>query len=205
MARMFPALRFAIIPAIPMPPKPSSPIKLMVSSSVYDKEPFLAQVDAVLTGYGYDVIMASRGKMFANPKLSTHENCLAAVKECHVFLGIISGHYGSEMGPKKVSITHMEMRRAIELNKRRWFLVHHDVTIASQLFEQFRYHGSGKKRRFAFARTPVLSDIRVLDLYDEVTKSETANWAQPYLDETSALQFLDKQFSDPERIRRILA
>src|SRR5690349_1959626 len=168
-----------------------APLKLMVSSSVYDKEPFLTQVDGVLSGYGYDVIMSSRGKMFANPKLSTFENCLAAVADCDLFVGIISGYYGTGQAPKqKVSITHMEMRRAIELNKLRWFLVHHDVKTASELFQQFRYRADGKKRRFRFAATSVLSDIRVLDLYDEVKNAEKGNWAHPYRDETSAFQFL---------------
>lgn len=186
------------------------PIKLMVSSSVYDKEPFLDQVDAMLSSYGYEVIMSGHGKMFVNSNLSNYENCLAAVEECDAFLGIISGHYGSgEVPGKKASITHLEMRHAVELNKLRWFLVHNDVMVARLLLNQFRFR-NGKKRRFKFEKTPVLSDIRVLDLYDEVIQAgvplqdRTGNWAQPYTDEASALTFLDRQFRDPGRIRKLL-
>lgn len=188
----------------------SPPIKVMVSSTVYDKGEFLAQVDGVLTGYGYEVIMSALGKMFVNPKLSNYQNCLVAVEECDVFLGIITGHYGSgEVPDENVSITHLEIRHAIRLNKLRWFLVHNDVEIARLLLKQFRFK-DGQKSNFTIGKNPVLSDIRVLDLCDEVRrmdealKSRTGNWTHEYRNEADAFRFIKTQFQEPAKIRGLM-
>lgn len=186
------------------------PIKLMVASSVYHQRPFLKQVFASLSAYGYEVWMSEASTVLVDPRKSNYENCLAAVEECDAFLGIMTGHYGSgEVPGEGVSITHLEMRRAIELNKLRWFLVHKDVTLARTLLQQLRFK-DGKKRKFKFQKTAVLDDIRVLDLYDEVIQTgvplhrRKGNWAQEFSDETEAFRFLHTQFCEREKVREKL-
>lgn len=191
--------------------KKSNAIHLMVSSTVYGSESFLTQIYATLTGFGYRVSMSHAGTVFANPQKSNFENCIAAVESCDAFLGIINGRYGSGREAEGLSITHLEMRRAVEMRKPRWFLVHHDVLVARVLLGQFRFKRDGKtKKKLAFQPTQVLDDIQVLDLYDEVVQmdiplaSRTGNWAQHYYTETDALRFIDAQFADPQRIHDIL-
>ncbi|WP_197062914.1 DUF4062 domain-containing protein [Hymenobacter sp. APR13] len=40
--------------------------------------------------------------MFVNSKVGNFANCIAAVEECDVFLGIITGNYGSGIEKKFV-------------------------------------------------------------------------------------------------------
>jgi hypothetical protein len=187
------------------------PIKVMVSSSVYYQRTFLKQVFGALTQFGYRVLMSDASTVFVDSDKSNYDNCIAAVKECDAFLGIITGHYGTgEVPGEGVSITHLEMRHAIELNKPRWFLVHKDVTLARTLLNQFRFRKDGTKRNLKFRETAVLDDIRVLDLYDEVIQvhvppdQRKGNWAQEFYEETDAMRYIHTQFGDPERIREHL-
>ncbi len=117
----------------------SRKLKLMVSSTVYGIESLLDQIYAILTGYGYEVWMSHKGTLPLDPHKTAFENCLSAVDSCDVFLGIITGRYGSGRVPGQASITHQEVVRAVESQKLRWFLVHYDVTIARQLLQQFRF------------------------------------------------------------------
>jgi len=185
-------------------------LKLMVSSTVHDKVDLLCQVYATLTTYGYEVWMSERGTLPILPGRTAVESCLMAIEECDLFLGILTGRYGSADGTS-LSITHQEFQRAIDLGKVRYFAVHNNVTVARQLLKQFRFDEHGNKHPHTFLKaTAILSDARVLDMYDLVIREDlplaerTDNWAQTYHRPEDLMTFLQAQFSDPTRFRRHL-
>lgn len=181
--------------------------KLMVSSSVYGHEGLLDQVFGVLAGYGFDVWMSHKGTIPVLFQATAFESCLRAVQDCDFFLGIITSRYGSGKDGEEQSITHLEIKRAVELGKPRVFLVHRDVVVARQLLRQFRYEKDGTKRdRSFFKPTAVIDDIRVIDMYEDAIREglplaeRTGNWAQTYDSPESLLLFLRSQFSNPEEL-----
>jgi hypothetical protein len=105
---------------------------IMVSSTVHGFEPLLDQVFAALQGFGYRVWMSHKGTIPVHSRNTAFQSCLEAVEHCDAFLGIITGRYGSGVASGERSITHQEIRRAVELDKLRWFLVHRDVTVARE-------------------------------------------------------------------------
>jgi hypothetical protein len=79
------------------------------------------------------------------------------------------------------------------------------------LLRQFWYREDGKPRRgFRFEKTPVLDDIRVLDMYQAAIRHDlelherTGNWVQEFFRHQDALQFVSAQFGDMQRIRELL-
>jgi hypothetical protein len=184
---------------------------VLVSSSVYyGNSTLLDQIYAVLTRFGYEVWMSHKGTMPVNSTATAFDNCLTAVERCDAFLGIITGWYGSGVEPGQIGITHKELLEAINQDKLRWFLAHQDVTLARQLLKQFRFNPDGTPKPLDFKSTPVLSDIRVLDMYESAIRNDlplarrTGNWVQPYSSDKEALQFVRTQFQ-PKRIRELLA
>lgn len=196
------------------------PFRLMVASSVYGFETDLDQICGVLQAYGYTVLNSRIGTISTHPNKSNLENCLDAVRQCDVFLGIVRPFYGSGIVGER-SITHQEMRLSIELNKPRWFLVHGNVTFARVLLKQFREFNLPKPwvpdrllkllgcTRFHFQRTAVMDDLRVIDMYEDVIRADqaiakrTGNWAQEFYTLTQALPYLQTVFSDIGRVRQI--
>ena len=85
------------------------------------------------------------------------------------------------------------------------------MTVARQLLKQFRFRSDGSKRRCGFQATPVLEDLRILDMYDEAIlqgvplPKRRAHWAQPFFTNEDALRFLRTTFSDMARVRQMLA
>ena len=180
----------------------ASPI-VMVSSSVYRFEDTLNKIYAVLRGFGYRVWMSHNNTLPVSSNFSNFDNCLRAVKRCDAFVGIIRGQYGSGKTSRIRSITHRELLKAIELNKRRWMFVDHDIEIARQLLKQFRYDNQGKKRKLNFTPTPYLDDIRVIDMYEDAMRVKiaftrrTGNWVQQYRSSEDLIKQIEAQLSNP--------
>lgn len=189
---------------MPAPPK----LKLMVASTVYHFEDQLRQICGILTGFGYEVWNSHIGTIRVHPGLSNQENCVAAARECDAFLGIIRPFYGSGIIGAH-SITHEECLEAIRQQKPRWFLVHRDVTFARQLLKPYLYNADGSRTAFQFKETCVMDDIRVVELYDDSVQSAVpaadrkGHWAQEFYLLEEALLYVDSQFKDAERVRRI--
>ncbi len=195
------------------PSTPNGRSTIMVSSAVYGLEEMLDQVFAALHSYGYSVWMSRAGTIPVHPRKSNFQNCIWAVENCDVFLGIITKRYGSGLQEKGFSITHREMLRAIQIKKPAWFLVDHDVVVARQLLKQFRFtkHRPPRKRNgFVFEPTPVLDDHRILEMYEAAMRVEiplaerTGNWVQEYVDTPKVLRFLEAQFSDVDELKAFL-
>jgi hypothetical protein len=174
-------------------------IKIMVSSTVYHFKTELEQLCSTLQGYEYQVLNSHIGTIYVPPGMSPQDACLAAVEECDFFFGIILPFYGS-------GITHLEFQRAIALNKPRGFLAHHDVAFSRQLLQQFMY-GTGGRTAFKLdKKTPVMDDLRVIDMYNEAVGDglplNKRLWAQEfYKFPLDGMPFIATQFGDEPRFR----
>lgn len=180
-------------------------LTVLVSSTVYGIEELLDRVYTLLTGFGYEVWMSHKGTVPVRSDRTAFENCLAAVEKCDLFLGIITPNYGSgqdKQKPNELSITHREVRRAIELKKPRWLLSHEHVVFAWSLLKNLgcKDNASRKKLSAAFKRTPILDDLRVLDLYEKAIVNELplserdGNWVQKFRSNDDGAQFVASQF-----------
>ncbi len=98
------------------------PYSVMVSSSVNDYEDTLIVLEGMLNGWGYDVMMSMRGTLKVNPHLHNFDNCLKAVEECDLFLGIIRPDCGTGRQGEGC-ITFEEFKQARKLNKPCWFVI----------------------------------------------------------------------------------
>jgi hypothetical protein len=180
-------------------------LKILVSSVVYGYEDLLESIYALLETFGYEVVMSHKGTVPIDPERSAMDNCLQNVETCDLFLGLILPKYGSgKETPDGLSITHREALKAIKLNKPRWFLVHEHVVIARQLLGPYRDQKQSEFKLNAgmeFQATPILSDLRVLDLYEAATlhdipdvANRRGNWVQPYGPDDDARLFASAQF-----------
>jgi hypothetical protein len=189
-------------------------IKILVASTVYGYQDQLAAIYTQLDSYGYDVLNSHMGTIYAGPENSNLENCLNAVDECDVFLGIIRPFYGSGV-IGETSITHEEVLRAIMKKKARWFLVDSKVTFTRQLLRngEIVHKNLGKKINFEdiIIRPNSMIDVRCINIYNEITKDKVpikerkGHWAQEYYDFPSMMRFIEAQFKGKEeRILRTI-
>lgn len=185
--------------------KKTRKIKIMVGSTVYGFQDQLSQIVAQLNTLGYDVLNSHYGSVKVNPLLSNLDNCLNAVKECDLFLGIIRPYCGTgNIGDK--NITFEEIKEAIRLKKPYWFLVHRDVVYTRLLF---------KKLKLKSGDEIVINDNRIFDklsieMYEFVIKNHlpvtlrNGNWAQEFYQLGDMMTYILAQFSDKDFVNEIL-
>ena len=173
----------------------------MVSSSVYGQEELLELIYSLLTTLGYEVWMSYKGTIPTNSDESSLESCLKAVENCDMFLGLITTNYGTTKDGE-ISATHSEFKRAIELNKRRWFLIHDRVVFARQILRKLGYKEKEERHKLdPQILVPYISDLCIFDMYeDALDKHEeegriTVRWVQEYDRDSDALLFAASQFS----------
>ncbi|HQN72337.1 MAG TPA: DUF4062 domain-containing protein [bacterium] len=175
---------------------------IMVSSTVYGIEELLEKIYSLLHSFDYEVWMSHKGTIPVLSKKTAFENCLDAVQNCDLFLGIITPFYGSGIdGENDVSITHMELRKAVELNKLRWLLSHDHVVFARNFLKNLGYDTSEKRKALKYKKSDVFGDLRVIDMYEEAILSQQplrdrkGNWVQKFDRDEDAQLFTTAQFS----------
>jgi hypothetical protein len=190
--------------------KKADKIKIMVGSTVYGYEDQLSAIVSLLITMGYEVISSHAGTVKVNPALSNLDNCLNAVNECDLFLGIIRPFYGSGNINEK-NITFEEFKRAVALKKPYWFLAHRDVVFARQLFKNIKPIEKNKNLLDVIEiKRNSIFDYRCLEVYDFVVKnsvpieSREGNWVQEFYRLDEALTYINAQFSDMENISNLI-
>ena len=184
---------------------------IMVSSTVYGIEELLDRVYTLLTAFGYEVWMSHKGTVPVFSDRSSFENCIAAVNKCDLFLGLITPYYGSGKDDTGLSISHHELRKAIEINKPRWLLAHDHVVFARKLFNDLGYRGEkGRKKLQLKENAFSISDLRIIDAYEEAIlqeeplKERQGNWVQKFQTDSGALLFATAQFSRYQEVEEFI-
>lgn len=189
---------------MPIAPKGANERKpvIMVSSTVYGIEELLEQIFGILNGAGFTVWMSHKGTVPVDPAKSNFENCLDAVENCDLFLGILTTRYGTGKDDETggLSITHREVRKALQRNIPRWFLAHHDLIFARSLIRDLGYKTADQRAKLKLTGGKLIDDLRVIDVYEEVIQAEKklrdrrGNWAQPFATPPDANIFVVAQF-----------
>jgi hypothetical protein len=190
-------------------------LKILVSSTVYGIEELLDRVYVLLTAFGYEVWMSHKGTVPVFSDRTAFENCLAAVEKCDLFLGIITPTYGSGQDPHKPdepSITHLEILKAIGLKKPRWLLAHDHVVFARLLLNNLDFKGKEGRKGLKIKKTPILDDLRVLDLYEDATidipevslDERAGNWVQKFRSTEDGSVFVVAQFFRYQEVEQFI-
>lgn len=175
---------------------------IFISSTVYGIEELLERIYTLLTNFGYEVWLSHKGTVPVFSNKSAFENCIAAVEKCDLFLGLITPYYGSGVDEEDgISISHKELRTALELKKPRWLLSHDHVVFARSFLEKLGHKTAAERKKLTLAKSPIFGDLRVIDMYEEAVLSQTplrdrqGNWVQKYQNTEDALLFTSAQFS----------
>lgn len=184
--------------------KKQDKLKIMVSSTVYGIEELLDRVYTMLNSFGYEVWMSHKGTIPVFSNRTAFENCLQAVEDCDLFLGIITANYGSGQDPNdplSLSITHQEILKAINLDKPRWLLAHDNVVFARSMLSYLGHNGKEGRAGLKLKKNSLFTDLRVIDLYEDAIiahqpqlDERKGNWVQKYYSNDDGWTFINAQF-----------
>lgn len=207
--------------------KPTKRLKILISSTVYGIEGMLEDIYAFLNA-DYEVWMSHMGTVTVYPNQTALDSCIQAVRDCDLFLSVITTRYGSGVLPGELSITHQELLEAIRIEKPRWVLAHDHVVFARSLFDKLGarnaedrdkllttmgFATAEERKKLTKRRKEVIDDFRVIDMYDDAArhdisiyryKDRTGNWVQTFRKPDDGLLFATAQFGRYAEIKQFL-
>lgn len=186
-------------------------LTVLVSSTVYDVEELLERIYTILTSLGYEVWMSHKGTVPVYSSKSNIDNCLQAVERCDIFLSIITNRYGSGIDKSiDKSITHIELEKAIELQKPRWVLAHDHVVFARQLLKKLGYKNPEERNNLSLKKSITFEDLKIIDMYELAINDRMAyeekkgDWVQTYSTTNDAALFASAQFHRYQEIEEFI-
>lgn len=189
---------------------PDGKIEIMIASSVFGFEDQVERICGLFEQMGYQPINSHYKTMPVDPSKSNLENCLASVENCDIFFGVLRPIYGTGI-IGDTSITHQEMKKAIELKKPRWFVAHRDIRVARVLLKQYRYLPDGSLNpNFNYFSNKLMDDIRVVDMYNDIILNDInpeeriGHWTDEYFNIKDIEKVIETQFSKIERVIDII-
>lgn len=189
----------------------------MISSTVYNFEDQIDQIDTLFRSLGYGTIVSKNGSVFADPRFGNFPDCLRAVEECDVFFGIIRPNCGSgQVGD--YCVTFEEFKKARELNKPSWYVVDYRVIYAKELLrllvpkrEMPIGIGSSKVLDLFESKNTKEFDPLCLDMLDYVDKKDIPDywarknhWRHEYRRLNDIKDYISSQFGNQQRIEDVL-
>ena len=88
-------------------------MKIFISSTVKDFGPVRAELKKLLSQDGTEVLLSEDGDFPVEPGQTSHDACLAALRDCNVFVLLIGHRYGGEYLNQNKSITWREWDEAM--------------------------------------------------------------------------------------------
>lgn len=197
-------------------------LRIMVSSTVHDIKPLLEQVFGILESFDYEVWMSHMGTIPNYSGNHAWTDCLEAVRNCDLFLSIISPRYGSGVIDGQLGITHQELELAMQRPIPRWVVAHERVKIAravlrklgtdssierQALFNKLGFDSSEAYQRMVRKDSEIIDDFRVIDMYELAIQhnipvpSRVGNWVQEFKQSGDVIRYVSAQFHDVSRVR----
>ncbi len=190
--------------------------KLMLASTVYGFEDQLSKIISDLEAKHYSILNSFYGSIKVDPNLSNLANCIQSVHDTDLFVGLVRPFYGTgnirdkeAKKPEDKNITFEEIRKAIELEKPRWFYVHRDVDFGCKIFDYIEVNvtedekKSGNIENKNVLKSNAFLDMSTIDLYNFVIKDEqrnvalrNGNWAQDFYVMAEAKRYIQTQLQD---------
>ena len=184
---------------------------ILISSTVYGIQELLERIYTILTAFGYEVWMSHKGTLPVFSSNTAFENCLLAVENCDLFLGLITPAYGSGQDGSGLSITHQELVKAIELKKPRWLLAHNSVVFSRRLLCDLGYDSKVKRKKLKLKKgANSINDLRVIDMYEdaildiEPLDKRVGIWVQEFSSDEDEFLFASAQFGRFQEVERFL-
>ena len=157
-------------------------LKVFISSTCYDLDNVRDGLRDFIYNIGYEPVMSDYGDVLYDPRIHTHTSCIEEVRNCDMLVLLIGGRFGGKaiseavsvvdfekvnekikagivIDDERLSITHLEVLKAIEYGIPVYTFIKDDVLSDHKLYEKNK-------------NKPIISEI----IFPSIGKQETAKY-----------------------------
>lgn len=166
--------------------------KVFVSSTCYDLKYIRENIRYFIHTLGYESVLSEEGDVFYDPKIHTHDACVAEIPNCQLFILIIGGRYGGKYKTEEYSITNAEYKKAIELKIPVFTLIEQSVYSEHLFYTKNKKNSDVDEKKIIY---PSVDNIKIFEFIDEVRKSSINNAFAPFRNFNDIEAYLKKQWA----------
>jgi hypothetical protein len=161
--------------------------RIFISSTYYDLRQIRADLDRFIKDLGYETIRNEKGNIPYGKDERLEEYCYKEIEFCDILISIVGGRYGTESSHENASITQMEIKTALELNKPIF------VFIEKNVLAEFRTYLSNKENKTI--KYHYVDDIRVYEFIEFIDSLPKNNPTQPFETSEDITVYLKEQWA----------
>jgi hypothetical protein len=136
--------------------------RIFVSSTFYDLRQVRADLERFIRDLGFEPVLHERGNIPYGHEERLENYCYREVGTCDILVSIVGSRFGSHSGHADYSISQMELKKAIELQKPVYIFVEHAV------FSELRTYLANTDN--SNVRYTSVDDSRIFQFIDEVRR-----------------------------------
>ena len=161
--------------------------RVFVSSTYDDLRIVRANLDRFIKEMGYEPVLYEKGHIPYGGADALEQDCYREIEKCDILVSIIGGRYGTQSRDSKHSITHRELKTAIELGKQVYIFVEKAV-----YYEYGTYLQNKEVKGF---KPSSVNDVRVFSFLEDIYSIPTGNPIEPFELPDDIVKFLREQWA----------
>lgn len=167
-------------------PSPS----VFISSTFYDLRYIRENLLFFVRSLGYTPILSEKGTVFFDPEQGAADAAVAEVPNCQMFVLVIGGRYGSELGDSDRSVTNAEYQEALRMHIPVFALVEQGT------FSDYEvWRANSDTETLSEISFPNADDPRIFEFIDEVRSRAVNNALTSFRDFADIENYLRNQWA----------
>ncbi len=160
--------------------------RVFISSTFYDLRQVRADLDLFIEQLGYEPVRNEEGDIPYGKDEALEEYCYKEIKNIDILICIIGGRFGTESKKSKSSITHLELKTALNESKQIYIFIEKNV------YSEFETYLLNKDLE---AKYRYVDDKRVYEFIEEVKSLSTNNIIKDFETVSDITKYLKEQFA----------
>lgn len=161
--------------------------RIFLSSTFYDLRQIRADLDRFIKDLGYEPVLNEMGNIPYGKEERLEEYCYKEINSIDILIAIIGGRFGSSSSTHPYSISQMEIKNALDLNKQVYIFIDKNVNAEYQTF-LFNKENLAIKYRY-------VDNIKIYEFIEKIDSLPNNNTIQPFETSNDIISFLKEQWA----------
>jgi len=161
--------------------------RVFLSSTYYDLRHVRADLGRFIREMGYEPVRNERGNVPYGSEKKLEEYCYKDIEHCDILVSIIGGRYGSASKNLPHSISHMELKTALELGKQVY------IFIDKEVYSEFKFYVANKDNEKTKYNS--IDNIEIFGFIEEVENLPKNNTIFAFETSGDIIEYLKEQWA----------
>ncbi|TWP24278.1 DUF4062 domain-containing protein [Apibacter muscae] len=160
---------------------------VFISSTFYDLKYIRTEIDQFIENLGYQPVRNEEGDIPYGKEEALEEYCYKEIQNIDILISIIGGRFGSESKKtKEKSISHLELKYALEENKQVYIFIEKNVNA------EYETYLLNKENDIKFKH---VDDVRIYKFIEEIKLLPNNNNIKNFETSSDIINYLKDQFA----------